>query len=168
MLPNVMADRIGSPVMPDRQEGMSAVQDAIRQRQRGLRRLIRWPWAWPLLAMPLSLIVYVLTVIAAYLALIGWELAATELHWGDWALAAALVACAIICVEAIRRLGQPSGVTRDLLSAWWLPIALLLPPIDALLAPFVVGLVLYARGQRATPAYRRVFSSAALGLAGAA
>ena len=147
---------------------MSAVQDAIRQRQRGLRRIMRWPWAWPLLAMPLSLIVYVLTVLAADLALIGWELADTRWLTADLGLVAALLAAAVVCIEAIRRLGQPSGVSRDLLSAWWLPIALLLPPIYALLAPFIVGLALYARGRRATPVYRRLFSSAALGLAGAA
>jgi diguanylate cyclase (GGDEF)-like protein len=147
---------------------MSAVQDAIRQRQRGLRRLVRWPWAWPLLALPMSLIVYVLTVIAVDLALIGWELADTRWRAEDLALAAALLIAAVICIEAIRRLGQPSGVSRDLLSAWWLPIALLLPPIYALLAPFLIGFALYVRGRRATAVYRRVFSSAALGLAGAA
>jgi diguanylate cyclase (GGDEF)-like protein len=58
-------------------------------------------------------------------------------------------------------------VSRDLLSAWWLPIALLLPPLYALLAPLVLGGVLYLRAQR-IPLYRRMFSSAALGLAGAA
>ena len=83
------------------------------------------------------------------------------------ALFAALLAAAVICIEAMRRLGQPSGVSRDLLSAWWLPIALLLPPVYALLAPFVIGSVLYLRVRR-IPVYRRVFSSAALGLAGAA
>jgi diguanylate cyclase (GGDEF)-like protein len=117
--------------------------------------------------MPMSLIVYVLTVIATALGLIGWELAATQWRADDVAVAGALVAGAVVCIEAIRRLGQPSGVSRDLLSAWWLPIALLLPPIYALLAPFVVGVALFARG-RQTPVYRRVFSSAALGLAGAA
>ena len=146
---------------------MSAVQEVIGQRRRGLRRLIRWPWAWPLLAMPMSLIVYVLVVIAADLALIGWELADTQWLYSDLVMAAGLIAAAVICIEAIRRLGQPSGVHRDLLSAWWLPIALLLPPIYALLSPFVVGVALYMRGRRA-PLYRRVFSAAALGLAGAA
>src|SRR5216683_874761 len=73
---------------------------------------------------------------------------------GDLLLFGALLAAAVLCIEAMRRLGQPSGVSRDLLSAWWLPIALLLPPIYALLAPFVVGLALYARGKRATPVYR--------------
>jgi diguanylate cyclase (GGDEF)-like protein len=152
---------------PDGQEGMSAVQDALRQRQRGLRRLLRWPWAWPLLTMPVSLIVYVLTVIGCDLALIGWLLAGTQWQASDLVLFAALLAAAVVCIEAIRRLGQPSGVTRDLLSAWWLPIALLLPPVYALLAPFVIGAVLYVRARR-TPVYRRLFSSAALGLAGAA
>jgi diguanylate cyclase (GGDEF)-like protein len=145
---------------------MSAVQDAIRQRRRGLRRLIRWPWAWPLLAMPMSLIVYVLVVIAADLALIGWELADTQWQTDDLGLAAALIAAAVVCIEAIRRLGQPSGVSRDLLSAWWLPIALLLPPIYALLSPFAVGVAMYLRGRRVL-FYRRVFNAAALGLAGA-
>src|ERR1700678_648611 len=167
MLPNVMAGRVRCPAGPGRREGMSAVQDVIGQHQRGLRRLLRWPWAWPLLAMPLSLIVYVLVVIAADLALIGWELADTQWRGNDLGLAAALIAAAVVCIEAIRRLGQPSGVSRDLLSAWWLPIALLLPPIYALLSPFVVGIALYMRGRR-TPLYRRVFSAAALGLAGAA
>src|ERR1700683_2539978 len=146
---------------------MSAVQEAIGRRQRGLRRLIRWPWCWPLLSMPMSLIVYVLAVLACDLALIGWELARTPLRMDNVALFAALLAAAVICIEAIRRLGQPSGVSRDLLSAWWLPIALLLPPVYALLAPCVIGLVLYLRARR-IPLSRRVFSAAALGLAGAA
>ena len=146
---------------------MSAVQEAIGQQDRGLRRLLRWPWCWPLLTMPTSLIVYVTVVLACDLALIGWEVASTRPRVSDLVLFGALLAAAVICIEAMRRLGQPSGVSRDLLSAWWLPIALLLPPLYALIAPFVVGAVLYLRARR-IPVYRRVFSSAALGLAGAA
>ncbi|HXL19225.1 MAG TPA: GGDEF domain-containing protein, partial [Streptosporangiaceae bacterium] len=117
--------------------------------------------------MPTSLIVYVLAVLACDLALIGWELAHTPPRADDLVLFAALVAAAVICIEAIRRLGQPSGVSRDLLSAWWLPIALLLPPLYALLGPIVIAVVLYLRARR-IPVYRRAFSAAALGLAGAA
>src|ERR1700760_4519976 len=127
---------------------MSAVQEAIGQRERAqgpLRRLFRWPSGWSLLAMPTSLIVYVLVVLACDMTLIGWELAATPPRPGDLLLFCALLAAAVICIEAMRRLGQPSGMSRDLLSAWWLPIALLLPPLYALLAPFAVGLVLYLR-----------------------
>jgi diguanylate cyclase (GGDEF)-like protein len=116
--------------------------------------------------MPTSLVVYVLLVLVCDLTLIGWELTDTPPRTSDLLLFGALLAAAVICIEAMRRLGQPSGVSRDLLSAWWLPIALLLPPLYALLAPFVVGAVLYLRARR-IPVYRRVFSSAALGLAGA-
>ncbi|MFB9203563.1 GGDEF domain-containing protein [Nonomuraea spiralis] len=77
----------------------------------------------------------------------------------------ALMACGAVCIEASRRLGMPAGVSRDLLSAWWLPVALLLPPVYALFAPIVLQILLQVR-VRATVLYRRVFSSAAIGLAG--
>ena len=143
---------------------MSAVQETIKSRQRGVSRVVRWHWA--LLTMPVPLIGYILAVLAVYAALAGWELGRTPLYGWDIVLFAALMACGAVCVEATRRLGQPAGVSRDLLSAWWLPVALLLPPFYALLAPALLGLLLYVRVRRG-PLYRRVFSSAALGLAGA-
>ena len=145
---------------------MSAVQEAIRRRQRGFRRLDRWPWYWPLLAAPRPLVGYVLSVLAGYLALAGWEAARTRPTAGDLVLFVALMGCGAVCVEATRRLGQPSGVSRDLLAAWWLPVALLLPPVYALAAPAVLGLLLYVRVNHGA-VYQRVFSSVALGLAGA-
>ena len=117
--------------------------------------------------MPTSLIVYIFALLAFDLALTGWELSDMLPHGRDVALFAALLAAAVLCVEALRRLGQPPGVSRDLLSAWWLPIALLLPAAYALVAPWVIGAVLYAQARR-TPLYRRMFSAGALGLAGAA
>ena len=146
---------------------MSAVQDTMKKGSGGLWRLIRVPCSFPLLSMPLPLIGYVLSVVACYLALFGWAAARTPRNASELALFAALMACGAICIEATRRLGQPTGVTRDLLSAWWLPVALLLPPVYALAAPAVLGLLFYVRVRRG-PVYRRVFSSAALGLAGAA
>jgi ATP-binding cassette ChvD family protein len=145
---------------------MSAVQDAIRQRQRGFWRFMRWPWCWPLLAMPIPVIAYVLSVVAAEVALAAWELARMQPRAADLVLFALLMTCGAMCIEVTRRLGQPSGISRDLLSAWWLPVALLLPPGYAMVAPAILGVILAVRIQR-TPLYRRVFSSAALGLAGA-
>jgi diguanylate cyclase (GGDEF)-like protein len=132
-----------------------------------LRRLVGWPWTWPLLTLPVPLSGYVLSILAADVALIGWELPGTEVHAADAILFVALMACGSICVEATRRLGQPSGMSRDLLSAWWLPVALLLPPVYATAAPVILSVVMHLRVRR-TAVYRRVFSSAALGLSGAA
>jgi diguanylate cyclase (GGDEF)-like protein len=146
---------------------MSADQ-AVTQRvpSRGIFRRFGRPRSWQLFALPNLVVVYVFTIIAADLGLTGWSIAVTPVRGGDLALFAALLACGAVCIEGTRRLGQPTGVSRDLLSAWWLPIALLLPPVYAQLAPIILGALLYLRVRR-TPAYRRLFSSAALGLAGA-
>ncbi len=132
----------------------------------GIFRRLGRPRSWQLFALPRLVVGYVFAIIAADLGLTGWGVAVTPVRAGDLALFAALLACGAICIEATRRLSQPTGVSRDLLSAWWLPIALLLPPVYALIAPIVLGTLLYLRVRR-TPAYRRLFSSAALGLAGA-
>ena len=144
---------------------MSAVQDAINQRQQGSGRLMRWPSCWAFLALPLPAIGYVLSLVAMDAILAGGELASTQPRARDLVLFATLMACGTLCVEVTRRLGQPSGISRDLLSAWWLPVALLLPPAYAMAAPAILGVVSYIRIRR-TPLYRRVFSCAALGLAG--
>ncbi|WP_240974178.1 GGDEF domain-containing protein [Nonomuraea composti] len=91
--------------------------------------------------------------------------ASTLFEWREALTFAALMGCGAVCIEASRRLGMPAGVSRDLLSAWWLPVALLLPPVYALFAPIVLQILLQVR-VRATVVYRRVFSSAAIGLAG--
>src|ERR1700744_232243 len=149
--------------------GMSAADEAVTQRVafRGLFRRFGRPRSWQLFALPHFVVGYVFFIIAADLGLTGWGIAVTPVRAADAALFAALLACGAVCIEATRRLGQPTGVSRDLLSAWWLPIALLLPPVYSLVAPIILGVLLYLRIRR-TPAYRRLFSSAALGLAGAA
>jgi diguanylate cyclase (GGDEF)-like protein len=147
---------------------MAVQQAAIgQQRTSGLVRLVRRPMQWPLLAQRPPLIAYFMAVVACDLALTGWELARTSPRAGDAALFAALLACGAACIEATRRLGMPAGVLRDLLSAWWLPIALLLPPAYALLAPIPLTVLLQLRVRRSA-IYRRTFSAAALGLAGGA
>jgi diguanylate cyclase (GGDEF)-like protein len=153
---------------------MSAVQGAARQGQREDRgaRVRLGSWQCPLCHEPFPLIAYVTGVLACYLACTGVAVARTPVTSGDITLFAALMVCGALCVEATRRLGQPTGVWRDLLSAWWLPVALLLPPLYALVAPAVLGLLSYVRvhlhsGVRSGAVYRRVFSSVALGLAGA-
>jgi diguanylate cyclase (GGDEF)-like protein len=144
---------------------MSPARQATVQRlaRRGLYRLTT---GWPLLDQPPMLLAYLLGVVSADIALLGEELARTTPRLGQLTLFLALLACGAVCIEATRRLGMPAGVSRDLLSAWWLPVALLLPPLYALLAPMPISFLLQRRVRR-VPAFRRVFSAAVLGLAGA-
>ena len=62
---------------------------------------------------------------------------------------------------------MPPPGTHDLLTAWWLPAALLLPPEYALLGPVPIGAYAHRRARQG-PLYWRAFTAAALGLAGAA
>ncbi|WP_312888285.1 diguanylate cyclase [Nonomuraea rhodomycinica] len=111
--------------------------------------------------------VYLVGIVTLDLVAIVLLAVSTPLRWPDIMAFVALMACGAACIEATRRLGMPAGVSRDLLSAWWLPVALLLPSLYALLAPIVLQILLQWR-VRATVLHRRVFSSAAIGLAGCA
>ncbi|GHH66533.1 GGDEF domain-containing protein [Streptosporangium violaceochromogenes] len=122
---------------------------------------------WPILGQRRPLVVYLCGIVALDLIAIGFFAAQSDFHWHDLLTFAALMACGAVCIEATRRLGMPAGISRDLLSAWWLPAAFLLPPVYALLAPIPLQILLQKR-VRETVAYRRVFSSAAIGLAGCA
>ncbi|MET7330243.1 GGDEF domain-containing protein [Nonomuraea sp. NPDC005650] len=109
--------------------------------------------------------IYLCAIVALDLAAIMVFAVTTMFQWRDLLTFGALMACGAVCIEASRRLGMPAGVARDLLSAWWLPVALLLPPLYAIFAPIVLQALLQIR-VRATVLYRRVFSAAAIGLAG--
>ncbi|MCD0452789.1 GGDEF domain-containing protein [Actinocorallia sp. API 0066] len=120
-----------------------------------------------MLAQPPWLVVYVSLIVASYLWVTVWQVAVTGFRLWDVLTCVALALCCAVCVEASRRLGIPAGIARDLLSAWWLPAALLLPPVYALLMPVPLQVLLQYRVRRAL-LYRRVLVTAALGLAGAA
>nr|WP_232835705.1 GGDEF domain-containing protein [Actinocorallia populi] len=120
-----------------------------------------------LLAQPLPLVAYVLIVVIAYLASAVWQLSVTEYRLRDVSTFLALALCGAVCIETSRRLGMPAGVARDLLSAWWLPVALLLPPVYALLIPLPLQLLSHYRVRR-TLAYRRVLVTSATALSGLA
>jgi diguanylate cyclase (GGDEF)-like protein len=88
---------------------------------------------------------------------------------GDLRLVAALVLCGLVSVEGSRHLGSPQARRdrpyKDMLSAWMLPCALLLPPFFALVVPVPIYLMVQLRVTR-LPAVKRVFNAASVGLAG--
>lgn len=141
---------------------MAATSHASIKSRDGVSRLAG---RWPLLGQRRPLVAYLCAIVALDVAAITLFTRSTDFRWPDVLTFAALMACGAVCIEASRRLGMPAGVSRDLLSAWWLPVALLLPPVYALFAPIVLQILLQVR-VRATVLYRRVFSSAAIGLAG--
>ncbi len=119
---------------------------------------------WPLWTMSGRLIAWVLAVVTVAAGVAVTGLTRTAPHLGDALTWLALLACALVSVEAVRRLRHPAGVSKDLLTVWALPVALLLPPVWAVLLPVPLMAYRQLRATRLT-VYRRVFSTAAIGLA---
>lgn len=119
--------------------------------------------AWPVWELPRQLILFIFAVATAYVLAVGLAGAATRYSLSDVLLFGALLICIAATVELTKRTGENVGVTKDVYAVWELPIAVLLPPLYALLAP----LVQYALTQwrvRRVPVHRRVFTAAAVGL----
>jgi diguanylate cyclase (GGDEF)-like protein len=75
-----------------------------------------------------------------------------------------LLACNAATVEMTRRAGENAGFTKDVYGVWELPVAVLLPPLYALLVPLVRVALMHWRIRRA-PIHRRIFTASAVGLA---
>jgi diguanylate cyclase (GGDEF)-like protein len=122
---------------------------------------------WGLWALPRWLIVFVLTVVGVYVAAIGITASFTVFTEHDLILFGVLLACTAIAVELSRRTGEQGGMPKDVQGVWEFPIAILLPPVFALLAPISRVALTQFRVRRAPP-YRRIFSCASVGLSYAA
>jgi diguanylate cyclase (GGDEF)-like protein len=119
--------------------------------------------AWPIWDLPRGLSAFIVTITAVYAAALGLTAAVSRVSARDLLLFTALLLCIVATVELTKRAGENAGVIKDVYAVWELPIAILLPPVFALLAPLVrIGLT-QCRIRR-IPAHRRVFSAAALGL----
>jgi diguanylate cyclase (GGDEF)-like protein len=119
---------------------------------------------WPLWSLPRPLLVFVLAVICADLAWLGISAATFQFDGGDLLLFGVLLACVAATVELTRRASEAVGVAKDVYAVWELPVVILLPPLYALLIP-AVRLTLTQWRVRRAPAYRRVFTAAAIGIA---
>lgn len=120
---------------------------------------------WPILQQPRGFLVYLGVLALAVLFLIGATAALTTPTTADVVTFVALMLCAAVSVEGVRRLGQPRGISHDLLGAWWFPVVLLLPPLYALLVPGPVFVLLQIRVRWAW-VHRRVFNACSVALCG--
>jgi len=128
-------------------------------------RLLAWLIGWKLWKLPPVAAAVVVAVVLTWVATLTVALARTPPRLDHALTFALLVGCGSLAVEATRRQGEPAGIlAKDLLSAWWLPIAFVLPPAYSLLATAPIMAVTHFRIRQDAPAYRRVFSAASIGL----
>jgi diguanylate cyclase (GGDEF)-like protein len=132
-------------------------------RDRRLMRRIRAVGDWQLWSLPRWLAVFVLTVVAVYVAAIGVAASFTSFTPHELLVFGVLVACTAIAVELARKTGEPGHTAQDVQGVWDFPIAILLPPLFALLAP-ISRIALQQWRVRRAPPHRRVFTTASLGL----
>jgi diguanylate cyclase (GGDEF)-like protein len=92
------------------------------------------------------------------------EAARTRWQLPDLPVFAGLLACGVVAIESSRSLREVRGLSRDLQTVWYLPIAVVLPPAYALAAPFLLSAYRFWRAPRGF-IYRRVFSNATISLA---
>ncbi len=119
--------------------------------------------AWPVWALPRRLAVFIVLLTVAYAAALGLTASMARVHPWDLFVFAVLMLCIATTVELTKRAGENAGVIKDVWGVWELPIAILLPPVFALVAPLIqVALAQYRI--RRIPVHRRVFSAAAVGL----
>jgi diguanylate cyclase (GGDEF)-like protein len=119
---------------------------------------------WAVWELPRWVSCFVVTVIILYVLSVGVASAFTSFRISHVALFGILLACSAVTVELTRRAGEPGGLTKDVYAIWDLPIAILLPPLYALIVP-IPRLLLTQWRTRHTLVYRRIFTAAAIGLA---
>jgi diguanylate cyclase (GGDEF)-like protein len=123
---------------------------------------------WPLWQLRPWLVAFISFVIAIYVAAIAVGVAAAPWPepWRNLWLFSALLLCSALTVELTKRTGENAGVIKDVYGVWELPLAILLPPVFALVAP-IFRLTLTQLRIRRVPLHRRVFSAAVMGLSNA-
>jgi diguanylate cyclase (GGDEF)-like protein len=129
----------------------------------GRRSRVRAVRTWPIWGLAPWLKTYIIVVLLADLLAIGL---AARLGFGsgrDLVLLAALVACAAATIEVTRRTGENAGVIKDVQAVWALPVAILLPPVYALMVPILRQALAQWRLRRFPP-HRRAFTAAVIGL----
>jgi diguanylate cyclase (GGDEF)-like protein len=99
-----------------------------------------------------------------YLAWITFDASRFHFRLSDMVLFAALLACGAFSVEMARRASEPAGVVKDVYAVWELPVVFLLPGLYALIVP-AIRLTLTQWRVRRAPAYKRVYTVAAIGIA---
>ena len=130
--------------------------------RRPLRYAVVRDWAW--WQLPSLLRAYVGAV--PFTAFVMIVFAASQTTWTapDLLKFLLLLVCGMVSVAATPRVAYlKAGVTRDFLTAWVLPVAILLPPVYAMLTPIPLQVLTQWRVHKGV-VYRRVFTAGAISL----
>ena len=119
--------------------------------------------AWPIWELPDWLVAFVTVVVLADAAVFGAAASAVTFRAHNLVLFGLLLVCDALTVELTRRIGENTGMVKDVYATWELPAAMLLPLAYVPLLPIVRFTLTQWRILRA-PVYRRAFSAAAIGL----
>ncbi len=131
--------------------------------RRTLARANVQTWAW--WHLPWLLRCYVGAAPLATAALVIYSATQTSWHPAQAWKFGLLLGCALVSVAATPRIAYlQSGMSRDFIICWVLPVAILLPPVYAMFMPIPLYLVTQWRVHKGV-VYRRVFSAAAISLA---
>ncbi len=128
-----------------------------------VREHLRGVPSWPVWDHPRWLVAYIVTVVAGFMAAAVVTAAGTSVSPGGLVLFCGLLLCSAATVELTRKAGENSGMTSHIFGVWELPVAILLSPLLALLAP-VLRVFLTQLRVRKMPVHRRVFTAAVIGL----
>jgi diguanylate cyclase (GGDEF)-like protein len=131
--------------------------------RRLLKRAAFWDWAW--WQTPPVLRCYVGAVSVVALVMIGYSASRTTFTSDDLVKFLLLLGCGLISVAATPRVVYAQGaLVRDFITAWVLPVAILLPPVYSIVTPIPLLVLTQLRIHRGV-VYRRAFTAAAMGIA---
>jgi diguanylate cyclase (GGDEF)-like protein len=128
-----------------------------------VRQLMQHVQTWQVLQLPRWLVAFVAVVITADAAAITIAIRVSTVRPTQLLLFGGLVACGCVTVELTRRAGETALFIKDVCGVWELPIAILLPPAFAMLAP-IPRIALTQMRIRKIALHRRVFTAAAISL----
>jgi diguanylate cyclase (GGDEF)-like protein len=133
---------------------------SVTRRLAGYAIVRDWAW-WQL---PPLLRGYVGAIPLAALAMIGFAISQTVWVADDVLIFVLLLVCGMVSVAATPRVAYlKAGMTRDFLTVWVLPVAILLPPIYAMLAPIPLQVLTQLCVHKGV-VFRRVFTAGAISL----
>jgi len=134
---------------------------SITQRVLACVHVRKWAW-W---CIPPVIRVYVAAVPLVALALTCFEVSHTTWHAADVWKYALLLSCGLLSVAATPQSAYlQGGMTRDFITVWVLPVAVLLPPVYAMLMPIPLYILTQWRVHRGV-IHRKVFTASAIALA---